>query len=70
MPAVRQHLQAYKPLKAKWDKEAPGKVKFVTKDFPLDPECNSLGGGHQAAGGTQPLVAGEQQADLLHQLVN
>ena len=41
----------YKPLKAKWDKEAPGKVKFVTKDFPLEPECNASikGGVHQLA---------------------
>jgi uncharacterized membrane protein/protein-disulfide isomerase len=31
---------AYKPLKAKWDKQAPGKVRFVTKDFPLETECN------------------------------
>ena len=35
-PPCAHTFQAYKPLKAKWDKEAPGKVKFVTKDFPLD----------------------------------
>ena len=39
----------YKPLKAKWDKEAPGKVKFVTKDFPLEGECNAT---HPAAAPT------------------
>lgn len=40
-PPCGSTYQAYKPLKAKWDKEAPGKVKFVTKDFPLEPECNA-----------------------------
>ena len=41
VPAMRQTFDAYKPLKAKWDKEAPGKVRFVTKDFPLEAECNA-----------------------------
>ena len=40
-PPCGATFQAYKPLKAKWDKEAPGKVKFVTKDYPLEPECNA-----------------------------
>jgi uncharacterized membrane protein/protein-disulfide isomerase len=40
-PPCGQTYQAYKPLKAKWDKQAPGKVKFVTKDFPLETECNA-----------------------------
>ena len=40
-PPCGSTFQAYKPLKAKWDKEAPGKVKFVTKDFPLEGECNA-----------------------------
>ena len=40
-PPCGNTFQAYKPLKAKWDKEAPGKVKFVTKDFPLEGECNA-----------------------------
>jgi protein-disulfide isomerase/uncharacterized membrane protein len=40
-PPCGSTFQAYKPLKAKWDKEAPGKVRFVTKDFPLEPECNA-----------------------------
>jgi protein-disulfide isomerase len=40
-PPCGNTFQAYKPLKAKWDKEAPGKVKFVTKDFPLEAECNA-----------------------------
>ena len=50
-PPCRQTFDMYKPLKAKWDKEAPGKVKFVTKDFPLEAECNASikGGVHQLA---------------------
>jgi protein-disulfide isomerase/uncharacterized membrane protein len=39
----------YKPVLAKLQKEYPGKIAFVTKDFPLDPECNASGGGHDAA---------------------
>jgi protein-disulfide isomerase/uncharacterized membrane protein len=50
-PPCRQTFDMYKPLKAKWDKEAPGKVKFVSKDFPLEAECNASikGGVHQLA---------------------
>jgi protein-disulfide isomerase/uncharacterized membrane protein len=40
-PPCGNTFQAYKPLKAKWEKDAPGKVKFVTKDFPLEGECNA-----------------------------
>jgi protein-disulfide isomerase len=40
-PPCGATFQAFKPLKAKWDREAPGKVKFVTKDFPLEGECNA-----------------------------
>jgi protein-disulfide isomerase/uncharacterized membrane protein len=40
-PPCGNTFQAFKPLKAKWDREAPGKVKFVTKDFPLEAECNA-----------------------------
>ncbi len=39
-PPCGQTYQMYKPLKQKWDQQAPGKVKFVTKDFPLEGECN------------------------------
>jgi uncharacterized membrane protein/protein-disulfide isomerase len=40
-PPCGSTFQAYKPLKQKWDKQAPGKVRFVTKDFPLEGECNA-----------------------------
>jgi uncharacterized membrane protein/protein-disulfide isomerase len=39
----------YKPILAKLNQQHPGKIAFITKDFPLDPECNSLGGSHTAA---------------------
>ena len=39
----------YKPVLARLQKEYPGKIAFITKDFPLDPECNTLGGSHMAA---------------------
>jgi uncharacterized membrane protein/protein-disulfide isomerase len=29
-----------KPILAKWQSQYPGAVKFVTKDYPLQPECN------------------------------
>jgi len=40
-PPCGNTFQAFKPLKAKWDRDAPGKVKFVTKDYPLEAECNA-----------------------------
>lgn len=48
-PPCGQTFREYKPVLAKLQKEYPGKIAFITKDFPLDPECNSLGGGHTAA---------------------
>ena len=48
-PPCGQTYREYKPILAKLQQAHPGKIAFITKDFPLDPECNSLGGGHQAA---------------------
>ncbi len=50
-PPCRQTWELYRPVKAKWDAAAPGKVRFITRDFPLEPECNAAapGGSHQAA---------------------
>ncbi|MEZ5292140.1 MAG: vitamin K epoxide reductase family protein [Vicinamibacterales bacterium] len=50
-PPCGQTFAEYKPVLAKWAKEYPGKLKFVTKDFPLDPECNKYapGGSHMAS---------------------
>jgi uncharacterized membrane protein/protein-disulfide isomerase len=48
-PPCGQTFREYKPILAKLQQEHPGKIAFVTKDFPLDPECNSLGGSHLAS---------------------
>ena len=48
-PPCGQTFREYKPILARLQQQHPGKIAFVTRDFPLDPECNSLGGGHQAA---------------------
>jgi uncharacterized membrane protein/protein-disulfide isomerase len=48
-PPCGQTFREYKPVLAKLQKEHPGKIAFVTKDFPLDSECNSLGGGSHIA---------------------
>jgi uncharacterized membrane protein/protein-disulfide isomerase len=50
-PPCRMTYEQYKPVIAKYQGEYPGKVKFVTKDFPLDPECNTAapGGMHMAS---------------------
>jgi protein-disulfide isomerase len=42
-------FREYKPILARLQKSHPGKIAFITKDFPLDPECNSSGGGHLAS---------------------
>jgi len=50
-PPCGQTFAEYKPVLAKWAREYPGKLKFVTKDYPLDPECNQFapGGSHLAS---------------------
>jgi uncharacterized membrane protein len=50
-PPCRRTYENYKSILAKYRTSNPGAVKFVTKDFPLDPECNfnAPGGGHLAA---------------------
>jgi uncharacterized membrane protein len=50
-PPCGQTFSMYKPVLAKYMKEYPGKVKYVTKDYPLDPECNRLAptGAHMAS---------------------
>jgi uncharacterized membrane protein/protein-disulfide isomerase len=47
-PPCRQTYMEYTPIVEKYHKSHPGKVKFVTKDFPLEAECNT-GGVHVAA---------------------
>jgi uncharacterized membrane protein len=48
-PPCGQTFREYKPILARLQQQHPGKIAFITRDFPLDPECNSMGGGHQAA---------------------
>jgi uncharacterized membrane protein/protein-disulfide isomerase len=40
-PPCRATYEQYKPIIAKYQGQYPGKVKFVTKDYPLEPECNA-----------------------------
>jgi protein-disulfide isomerase len=47
-PPCRQTYMEYTPIIEKYHKSHPGKVKFVSMDFPLEAECNT-GGVHVAA---------------------
>jgi uncharacterized membrane protein/predicted DsbA family dithiol-disulfide isomerase len=47
-PACGQSFMDYKSVLAKYEASHPGAVRLVTRDFPLEAECNS-GGSHQAA---------------------
>ena len=53
-PPCRQSFMDYKSVFAKYEASDPGAVRFVTRDFPLESECNS-GGAHQA--GCEAAVA-------------
>ncbi len=46
-PPCRQTYLNYKAILQKFTASPPGQVKFITRDFPLDPECNT-GGPHKA----------------------
>jgi uncharacterized membrane protein/protein-disulfide isomerase len=50
-PPCRMTWEQYKPVIAKYAAQHPGKVKYVTKDYPLDGECNvnTPGAGHASA---------------------
>ncbi len=41
-PGCGQTYRDYKPVLAKWAKQSPGKVKFITKDYPLERQCNAV----------------------------
>lgn len=41
-PPCRNTYLQYKSVFAKYQAERPGKVKLVTKDFPLESECNAI----------------------------
>jgi uncharacterized membrane protein/protein-disulfide isomerase len=40
-PACSQTYLAYKPILAKYEAQAPGAVKLIVKDYPLNPACNA-----------------------------
>jgi uncharacterized membrane protein/protein-disulfide isomerase len=48
-PPCRLTFLEYKPVIARLQQQHPGKIAFVTKDYPLDPECNTAQVGHLAA---------------------
>jgi protein-disulfide isomerase/uncharacterized membrane protein len=39
-PACSHSYQEYKPILAKYEMQAPGAVRMVLKDYPLNPNCN------------------------------
>ncbi len=41
-PPCRQTFMEYKPVFAKWAKEQPGKVRYLTRDYPLESQCNTF----------------------------
>lgn len=41
-PGCGQTYRDYKAVLAKWEKQAPGKIKYITKDYPLERECNAF----------------------------
>jgi protein-disulfide isomerase len=56
-PACGQTYRDYKPVIAKWNKEQPGKVKFITKDYPLERQCNQFVGQDLHLGACEAAVA-------------
>ena len=56
-PACGQTYRDYKPVIAKWNAQAPGKVKFITKDYPLERECNQFVGQDLHSGACEAAVA-------------
>ena len=56
-PGCAESHRQLKPVLAKWNKEAPGKVKFISKDYPLEPECNQFVGQELHPGACEGAVA-------------
>ena len=56
-PGCGQTYRDYKPVLAKWAKQAPGKVKFITKDYPLERQCNQYVGQDLHLGACEAAVA-------------
>ncbi len=56
-PGCGQTYRDLKPVIAKWAASAPGKVKFITKDYPLERECNQFVGQDLHPGACEAAVA-------------
>ena len=56
-PACGQTYRDYKPVLAKWAAQAPGQVKFISKDYPLERECNQFVGQDLHPGACEAAVA-------------
>jgi uncharacterized membrane protein/protein-disulfide isomerase len=56
-PGCGQTYRDYKPILAKWARQAPGKVKFIAKDYPLERECNQFVQQDLHAGACEAAVA-------------
>ena len=56
-PGCGQTYRDYKSVLAKWAKQAPGKVKFITKDYPLERQCNAFIGQDLHSGACEAAVA-------------
>jgi protein-disulfide isomerase len=56
-PACGQTHREYKPILEKWARQAPGKVKVIYKDYPLERECNSTMSSDLHLGACEAAVA-------------
>ena len=56
-PGCGQTYRDFKPVLAKWAKQAPGQVKYISKDYPLERECNQFVGQDLHPGACEAAVA-------------
>ena len=56
-PGCAETHRQLKPVLEKYNREAPGKVKFISKDYPLEPECNQFVGQNLHPGACEGAVA-------------
>lgn len=56
-PGCGQTYRDYKPVIAKWMKQAPGKIKYILKDYPLERQCNAFIGQDLHSGACEAAVA-------------
>ena len=56
-PGCGQTYRDYKGVLAKYQKQMPGQVKFISKDYPLERECNQFVGQDLHSGACEAAVA-------------